>query len=485
VEERPVSQSERPNVILITTDQQRYDTLGIAGNAGIRTPNIDALAGRGALFEHAYIQNTVCIPSRACLQTGRYTHQHGVMYMESEIDNTPGLPEWELTFMEHLQMAGYRTGATGKIHMMPQKGFNFERLCGGKGARWTRSQGLPIGPGPLGPAYASWLEARRPGAYEEIYEQRRRPEYRDHMTAVVNVLPLEDYVDYWIAESSIEFIHHSGPDPFFLWVGFCGPHGPIDPPEPYDRLYGWNDVPLPRQRTDEPPSSPKGRPTSRWAEDETLIRRWRAYYWGLVTLIDDQIGRIVNVLESRNLLDNTLIALVSDHGEMAGDYNLMGKGNFYEEVVRVPMVVVPPGGCSAGLRVPGLVETSDLAPTILDYANVQIPPQMSASSLRPILEGKGGTRDTVLCEYMTNDRARKAKCIRSERYKYVFWGRGERAEFYDLQRDPDEMRNLIDDDAYTAEVADHKDRLLDRLMQSERHYYADRTPSARSLKTWM
>ncbi len=111
-----MSDSDRPNIILITTDQQRYDTLGVTGNARIRSPNLDGLAECGTLFERAYIQNPCCIPSRACLQTGRYTHQHGVLHMERVIDLTPGLPEWELTFMERLQMAGYRTGATGKIH---------------------------------------------------------------------------------------------------------------------------------------------------------------------------------------------------------------------------------------------------------------------------------------------------------------------------------------------------------------------------------
>ena len=476
---------DRPNIILITTDQQRYDTLGVMGNSLIQTPNLDALAGRGTLFERAYIQNTVCIPSRACLQTGRYTHQHGVMYMESEIDLTPGLPEWEVTFMERLQAAGYRTGATGKIHMMPQKGYNYERLCGGKGSRWTEAEGSELGPGPLGPTYAGWLEARHPGGYEAIYEQRRRPEYRDHMTAISNVLPREEYVDYWIAGKSMEFLGHRDSRPFFLWCGFCGPHGPIDPPKPYDEIYPFDSVPLPKQRHDDPPGSPKGRPHARWNEDETLIRRWMSYYWGLVTCIDDMVGRIVEHLEARGLMDNTLIAFVSDHGEMAGDYNLMGKGNFYEEVIRVPLILVPPKGVASTGHVSGLVETSDLAPTFLDYAGVPIPPQMPTRSLRPLVEGRADTRESVLCESMTNDRSSKAKCIRTERFKYVFAGATGAHEFYDLQEDPDELHNLYGDPSRAEAVNRHKDLLLDRLMQSEQFYYRDETPSARDLKVWL
>ena len=131
--------ARRPNVLLITTDQQRYDTMGLSGVSHARTPNLDALAGRGAFFRNAFAQNPICIPSRACLMTGRYIHQHGVDYMESVIDDTPGLPVWELAIQERLQHAGYRTGAFGKIHMMPERGFHEQLITGGKGARWTKS----------------------------------------------------------------------------------------------------------------------------------------------------------------------------------------------------------------------------------------------------------------------------------------------------------------------------------------------------------
>ncbi|MHC4716902.1 MAG: sulfatase family protein, partial [Planctomycetota bacterium] len=147
----------RPNILLIGTDQQRYDALGVNGSGLIRTPNLDRLAGCGVNFSRAFVQNTVCVPSRACMQTGRYVHQHGVRYMEPVVDDTPGLPPWETTFMQRLQQAGYTTGACGKIHMYPPKGYDWLRLTGGKGGRWTQSTGLPIGPGPLGPVYAEWL----------------------------------------------------------------------------------------------------------------------------------------------------------------------------------------------------------------------------------------------------------------------------------------------------------------------------------------
>ncbi|NCO39037.1 MAG: sulfatase-like hydrolase/transferase, partial [Armatimonadetes bacterium] len=220
------------------------------GSGGVRRPSPSTFAlSTVVVFGRAYIQNPVCIPSRACLMTGRYTHQHGVRHMETVIDRTPGLPDWEVTIQRRLQLAGYHTAAFGKIHMMPDRDFNTMRTCGGKGARWTHSTGLEIGPGPLGPDYAHWLESKRPGAYEEIYAQRRQPEYREHHTAIVNVRSLEEYVDYWIAENPIDFLRRDHDRPFFAWCGFCGPHGPMDPPEPYHELYSLNDIPLPDTRT--------------------------------------------------------------------------------------------------------------------------------------------------------------------------------------------------------------------------------------------
>lgn len=145
---------DAPNILLITSDQQRYDTLRANGNPLIRTSHLDTLAQQGVNFQRAYVTNPVCVASRACLQTGRYTHQHGVEYMENVVDDTPGLPPWEVTFMERLQMAGYRTAAFGKMHMYPAKGFNEMALSGGQGARWDRPFGSPLGPSPLGNDYA-------------------------------------------------------------------------------------------------------------------------------------------------------------------------------------------------------------------------------------------------------------------------------------------------------------------------------------------
>ena len=461
-----MSPSTRPNILLITTDQQRLDSIGCYGSRQVRTPNIDALAARGTRFDSAYIQNPVCIPSRACIQTGRYTHQHGLTYMETVVDTTPGLPPWEKTFMERLQASGYRTAAFGKIHMMPERGFHHMRVCGGKGARWTQSAGLPIGPGPLGPHYAAWLEARHPGGYELIYQQRQEPEYKKYKTAVVNVLPLGEYVDYWVAQNTIDYLSASPSTPFFVQCGFCGPHGPIDPPRPYDSLYPFDQVEL-------PPNvgvDAGGQPRSYTPEWEAMLRRWISYYWGLVTLIDDQVGRIMSTLTELGLWENTLVIYVTDHGEMLGEHGHLGKGNFTEAVIHAPLIVAPPGSRQGPSETDGLVETMDIAPTVMDYAGAPIPEDMQATSLRPLLEGRGQGKEAILCEYTTNDRLRCGKCVRTKRHKYAFWGAGEPEQFFDLESDPLERRDLIDEPEWQDEITAHRRLMLGMLMDSSQRH---------------
>jgi len=453
----------RPNIVLITTDQQRYDSLGVNGNTWIKTPHLDALARRGATFRHAYCQNPICVPSRACMYTGRYIHQNQVTYMEAVIDDTPGLPDSEMTFVQRLQYAGYRTAAFGKIHMMPpEKGFHEKKLTGGKGARWAMSAGLPIGLAPLGRDYAAWLEERHPGAYEAVYEQRRGPEYKKYKTAITNVLPLEEYVDWWTPENTIEFIRRDHGRPFFVQCGFCGPHGPEDPPKPYDTMYPMDESLFPpNYRVDQ-----DGNPRTITAEQDEVARRFCAYYYGLVTLIDDMVGRIMAALEEKGILDNTLIIFVSDHGEMLFDRGRLGKGNFYEPVIRMPLIVKPPQQGAEAMQVDGLVETFDVAPTALDYAGAEIPPAMSASSLRPIIEGKASGKKVALCQFVTNDKSVKGMCVRTERYKYAYWGGKRPEQFFDLQEDPLERRDLMDEPKYRDEIGRHRVLMIDRMMNA-------------------
>ncbi|OHD65058.1 MAG: hypothetical protein A2096_16840 [Spirochaetes bacterium GWF1_41_5] len=452
---------KKPNIILITTDQHRYDSLGVNGNSILRTPNIDSLARDGVNFRQAYVQNTVCVPSRACIQTGRYTHQHGVTYMESIIDNTPGLPHWEKTFMEYLQDAGYCTGAAGKIHMYPEKGFHRMKLTGGKGSRWVYSSGQEIGPAPLGPEYAAWLEKKRPGAYEEIYEARRKqPDYKSaHIFE--NTVSAEEYVENWIGEEALGFITgNTGQQPFFLWCGFCGPHDPWDPPVPYNTMYNPADVSLPEEIP--------GWPSWKNLWDEKTVRKIRAYYYGMITCIDDQIGRLVSILKSRDLYNDTILILSSDHGEFLCERGRTGKALFYDSILHVPLIIKPPKGDLINTPVfDGLVENFSIAPTILDYAGLDIPGTMCASSLRPYIEGTGINKEAIFSEYIGNDRLEMSKCIRTRDFKYILHIHSGREELYNLQEDPREKVNLLTDNPEHPEKILLQKKLLTWMCTTE------------------
>lgn len=455
----------RPNILLITTDQQRFDTLGCNGAPIGRTPHIDRLAARGTVFGQCYDQNPICIPSRACLQTGRYTWQHGVRYMENAMDTTPGLPPWERTFFDRLHDAGYTTAGFGKIHMMPEdRGFDTKHTIGGKGQRWTQISGQDIGPAPLGWDYGQWVNDRLPGGYELLYEVRRQPAYRQQRGVLAHPLPAALHVESWISEHTLDFLRQDHDQPWFCWCGFTGPHGPLDVPPEYLFNYLPEDMPLPLawelDRSDRFPYR-HSKPKRMTPEESHNTRLFTAYYHALMDLIDDQVGRLMAAFDELGLWDNTLVMMTSDHGEMRGDFGLYGKGNFYDPVTRVPTLIVPPGGRVAGPRFDGLVEMFDLAPTALDYAGIDRPRTMTARSLRPELETGQGGRDAAFCDYLTNDQGRTGSMCRAGRYKLCLWHEADASgvELYDLVDDPQELYNRADDPA----LASVRSELLERL----------------------
>jgi len=225
------------------------------------------------------------------------------------------------------------------------------------------------------------------------------------------------------------------------------------------------DVPLPIEL--------EGWPSWRDRWDEGLIRRAIAYYWGMVVCNNDQVGRIVESLQANGLFENTLIIFTSDHGEFLGERGCMGKGPLYDSITHMPLVVKPPAdvSCCPG-EVQGLTETMNIAPTILDYAGVPVPDTMSAHSLRPQIEGVSGDTEAVFCEYVTNDRSRWAKCVRTKTHKYVRWNPDGEHEFYDLVNDPLEQHNLARPGGSIPMVDELEGVLLDWLARTEwRHNY--------------
>ena len=202
--------------------------------------------------------------------------------------------------------------------------------------------------------------------------------------------------------------------------------------------------------------------------DDSLIRRVTAFYWGLCTYIDDMMERLFQTLEECGKADNTLIIFTSDHGDHMGDWSRGGKGTFWEGSTRVPFIVAPPSNMPRVPHVDGVIETFQVASTILDYAGVEIPKEMQATSLKPVVEGTADAPGIALCEYEDNNQVIRGKSVTTNRYKYAFWNTEDGQELYDMEEDPLEMRNLARDPGARDLVRQHEDMLLQHLLNSEK-----------------
>ncbi|PCC37895.1 hypothetical protein CIK66_17005 [Brachybacterium alimentarium] len=463
------SNSTEPNILLISTDQQRYDMVAAAGNSAVSTPNLDRLAAQGALFENCYVQNPVCSPSRASLMTSTYVSTHGLYENGVDID-----PETRV-FSKDLADAGYDCGLVGKFHLSSCfAGRTEPRLDDGfRVFRWAHD---PY-PGSSENAYHRWLRATRPELYERALEDR----------GLFDSMPTEVHYSHWIAEETISFLRtdRRRDQPFFFVSNFFDPHHGFGAPEEYIRRY--DDVELPPVNTrngelDDKPeiqrltSQRRGGGMPSYVEHTELeLHEVRTAYYAMVSLVDDEVGRILDALDEEGLSENTIVVFTSDHGELLGDHQLLRKGPFmYDCSVRVPLIVRWPGVVEEGTRRTELVQWVDLAPTFLDAAGVDRPPQMQGESLMPLLRGEEiDWRDWALCQFRSSgDPANPGAhltMLRHDRWKLVAHHglpsttRARSGELYDLESDPGELENLWDDGAHLAVRLELTERLLDVL----------------------
>ncbi|MGC9350292.1 MAG: sulfatase family protein [Anaerolineae bacterium] len=470
----------RPNILFITTDEQRFDCLGAYGNPVIRTPNLDRIAAEGVRFDRGYVQNPMCMPSRMAMMTSRYCSEHG-----SNI-NCVGIPPHEQahTFMHYLRDAGYTTAAVGKMHMMPKWGpFGFTYLDLVEGKSDDNNQ------------YIDYLKAKGLNGRQREAKGEEGP-----FGTRTNPLLAEDTIDGFVGRRAKAWLElWEGDHPFFLWVSFSNPHFPFDPPEPYDTMYDPADVPAPVWREGEMDHKPTQRQLQQergydeLTEDE--FRQIIAHYYGNVTLVDDQVGELLRVLEEKGLMDNTLIAFTSDHGDHLGDHRLLHKSGvtFYDVSVRVPYLVRYPDLFPPGLVCEALVEAIDLPVTFLDVAGVDKPPTMQGHSLVGLAQGDiSDWRDDAFSEIdlRINPRMHGPKdpgsrdyvaMICTRRWKYVHFPNLGIGELYDLEEDPDELNNLFYDSAYADKVAEMRLRLLNRFMNNQHPHQGLRTETFRAV----
>ena len=473
---------QQPNVILITSDQHRGDCFGFEGRP-VKTPHLDRLAAKGARFSNCITPNNVCQPSRASILTGLLPNTHGVH--DNGIDLDPALGKRGMAGT--LQRAGITTAFIGKAHFSthhtfkptgtpeckfsqqnyssdwrgPYMGFeHVELVVNG------HNHDLPAAP-PAGQHYECWYYGDGRGADKNrLYRSQLEPHTHAAHTWH-SALPSVWHNSTWVGNRTIDFLRNTDEQPFFLWASFPDPHHPFDAPDPWSRMHHPEEIDLPPHRTKDLDRRPWWHAASlertpNIQEDFRLLRETRSRvpdqtdvqlrqmisnYYGMISLIDHSVGRIVDYVSRIPRARNTIIIFTSDHGDWLGDHGLLLKGPMmYEGLVRVGLIVQGPE-ITPGLTLDHPVSTLDVAATVLDYFDVSADLQMHGKSLKPLLNGMPQQRDFAYNEWSVNPSRcgveLELRMARTRRHKLTLELLSGAGEMYDLFDDPLEMNNLF------------------------------------------
>lgn len=418
----------KPNLFIIHTDQQSWWTLGCYGGNIVNTPNIDQLAANGALFRNFFTNSAACTPSRGCFMTGRYPESNGAYK-----NNIP-LNRNEITFAEILRNSGYRTGYAGKWHLdgTPRPGWvHPDRSMGFEQSQYMFNRGhwKKIEDSPLD------------GVQPSVFPF---PTMGDEQT----------YTTDWLTNKALDFINSDDGNPFCYMLSLPDPHPPVNTRAPYDNLFVPDDMPLPK--TFFPETLPD------WAEElqskspfgidkpdrEGRLRRFLALYFGEVKLIDNSVGRIMDKLTAKGLLDNTIVIFTTDHGEYAGEHGLHAKNHLYETAYRIPLVMHWPNGISAGVCVDNVLSTVDFQSTILGL--IGIPPcgrEEGRDGSHLIQTGIHDWDDYSFIHHHSQTRAG----IFTKEFELVLVKNGD-SILFDRIKDPDQTQNLFNKSTLTDTV---------------------------------
>ena len=461
----------RPNILMIHTDQQRFDTIKANGNSIIHTPNLDRLAEMGTNFSTCICQNPVCMPSRVSLLTGQYCCQLGLNRMACTVpQNTP-------TIQKLLKRYGYETALFGKLHFLPHSNrdhsiphpaYDFDRML------------ISDEPGCYEDDYRAWvavqksdalhnhpdtISLRLPPAAKMYNDLMGRKDHIDHPQWTTPMRPRYFPDDEglthsaFVGKNTVEFLKEPHPKPFFCFSGFYSPHEPLSAPQKYFDLYDLENMPLPHYTEEYLKKSEQTPGFSRRELQETV----RGYY-AMISEVDHYVGEILDTLEENHMMENTIIVFTSDHGEFLGEYLRFYKGYPAPDVVsRVPLIFYVPAGLGglAGKNVEDVVESVDVVPTLLKLLHIPIYPDLHGDVL-PVAEGLELTGDGL---GYTED-GRSFKTLRSKDYRYLVDAQGHE-EFYDLRTDPFQYHDRIRDPAYQDRIADHRRMLLQRIICTE------------------
>jgi len=463
---------DQPNILLIMCDQLRADALGTdAGGAGhARTPAIDRIAREGTRFDRCYTNSPVCVPTRLSLATGLYPHNTG-MWTNIATRNGQRLPgqgskdhcldpDWP-TWMAAVRDAGYATALVGKTHLHPHEGDlrDREHLMHAYGLDHVDEIGGPRASARVGSHMTEMWERKN-------LWQKYKDDYADRFSRALpvarpSVIPFEDYADTYVGQQSKRWLEgYAGDQPWMLWASFGGPHEPWDTPEPYASMYDPDDMPEPLPRPGWLNDIPDDTDTARYfrAQENAyekeggfspqLARELAANYAGNVTLIDDQIAELLGVIEARGEMDNTVIVVVSDHGEMNGDRGVIHKNNCLEQAARIPLIIrTPETAQRGGAACTQPVELIDLGATLCGLADGDWRAHHFARSLTPLVDDPAqSVRDVAVVEHAGE------AMVCDGRYKAVYAGSGDPYLLFDLRDDPQESVNRIHDAALAEEL---------------------------------
>jgi len=461
------------NVLSIVTDQQRYDTLSCNGASVCRTPNIDALAAAGVRFTQAYTNTAICTAERATMLTGLEPHRHGMLAnTERNVGYPDELPPGTVPFTRYLARAGYRTGLVGKWHLGRERGPDWYGI---------ESVHLPGWCAPVDhPDYLAYLDAHG------LPRWSLRDEFRGTfpngkaslLMAAIYEGPVEGTFCYYLAERAIAMLRDMAASyrrdgrPFHLSLHFFGPHLPYTVPAEYADLYD----PALVSRSPSMAETFAGKPSVQasysrhWAFDTYAWKDWQrivTMYWGYVTLIDAQIGRVLAALDEMALADRTAVVFSTDHGGFVGAHRLCDKGPaMYDDCYHIPLVARVPGG-AAGVPCDAMVTLMDLVPTWLELAGLSpadASPSLDGRSLLPLLRGEipSGWPDEVYLQFHGHHFPYPQRGIRTRTHKLVI-NPADIDELYDLTADPYEMNNVARHPAYAGVLRDLACRLYHHM----------------------
>ena len=490
-----MTQSKRPNILLITSDQQRGDCFGFEGR-NIKTPHLDRLAADGTRFSACITPNPVCQPARASILTGQLPLTHGVH--DNGIDLKPEIGEQGMAGAHH--EAGYDTKYIGKAHFAtyhnrepngsPEsvvESADFPEDWNGPYMGWRDLELMILGhnywdpfPPPQGQHYERWYYADGRGhKRNDDYAEQLSPKTTGAQT-FHSGLPVAWHNSTWIGNQTVDFLKNRKDDdaPFLCWASFPDPHHPFDAPEPWSKMHPLDEIDLPEHRTRDLENrpwwhraaierTPIGTPEqikirqeySRIPEQsDDQLREIIQNYYGQISLIDHNVGRILIALEEAGLAEDTIVIYTTDHGDWLGDHGLVLKGPMhYEGLLRVGMIWRGPG-IPAGKVVDDPVSTLDLHATFSDYTGAEPLLTQHGQSLRPLIETDTASRDYAYCEWeLLPNRvgvALSLRTVRTKTHKLTLELESGAGELYDLVNDPDEMTNLFNDPAAAAVQAE-------------------------------